>query len=128
MIADPELITQASKSMFASSETLYDAVKKVADDAGGLEPGEFTGIAEVVEAANLWMNDFIANHRCDIEDLAMFLAVHAETMVETDDYTASQFEQYADQFTDARGTAPAPVRPGPDPEDRMPVDGYSVAV
>ncbi|MFB9658161.1 hypothetical protein ACFQS3_18125 [Glycomyces mayteni] len=128
MIVDSERLTNASKALFTTSDLLYDAVKKVADESEALEPGDFTGIAELVEAARRWMDDLVAAHRCDIEDFAMFLAVHAETMVEADDYTASQFEQYASEFTEARGDAPAPVRPGPASEDRLVVDGESVAV
>lgn len=128
MIVEPEQITAAAGSMFTASEALYVSVKNVADECGKLDAAEFTGIAEIMEAARLWMDDYVAVHRSDIEDFAMFLAVHAETMVEVDEYAATDFDQYAGEFSEFRGDAPAPVRPGPDPEDQMPRDGLSVAV
>ncbi|GAA2266599.1 hypothetical protein GCM10009853_019760 [Glycomyces scopariae] len=128
MIVDPERLTEVSRALFASSGNLYDAVKRIADESGRLEPGGFTGIAEAVGAAGRWLDDLIAAHRCDVEDFAMFLAVHAETMVEADDFTASQFEQYAPEFTEARGDAPSPIKPATAPEDRLAVDGESLAV
>jgi hypothetical protein len=128
VIVDPEQITAAAETLFVSSEALYSSVKAVADESDGLVAGEFTGIAEAVEASRVWMNDYIATLRCDIEDFAMFLAVHAETMVEADEYTASQFTEYAEAFTEFRSEAPTPVRPGLAPEDQLVRDGQNVAV
>lgn len=129
MVLDPEMLTDASTVLFASSENLYTAIRSVGDQSGSLAPGEFTGIAEAAEAAAVWMDRYIAVHRCDIEEFAMFLAVHAETEVAADDFNAAMFEGIAAEILpDDRGDVPAPVRPGPDPAAALPRDGASVAV
>lgn len=118
--------------LFAASEAIYAAMNTLAADTGGLEGSAeavaFSGIAECVQAAQLWESEYIALHRLDIEDAAMSAAVSAESSEEVDSYVSSMFDQYAGSYFPDGRTVPAPERPAPAPSVVMPRDGESVAM
>lgn len=125
-------VRSGAEDLFASSDAIYGAMNTLAEESdkldGSPEAAGFAGIAEALQAARLWESDYIAVHRADIEDTAMFAAVCAESTEEVDGYTAAMFDQYADAYFPEGRTSPAPERPGPDPSDQMPRGGESVAV
>ncbi|MCH7232973.1 hypothetical protein L0U85_19250 [Glycomyces sp. L485] len=133
---EPEEVRGAAETMFEVSDEIYEKMRTVGDAAAALEGSadtvEFTGIAEVLQASEIWECDYIATHRADIEDLAEFLTVHAETSIENDKYVASMFDRYATSddfpFDPDYRTAPPAERPAPDPADQMPRGGESLAV
>lgn len=128
----PEEVASGARTLFAASEAIYEAMKILSDDTSKLEnsaeAAAFSGIAECVQAAQLWDSDYIAVHRADIEDAAMAAAVSAASSEEVDGHVSSMFDQYADTYFPDGRSVPAPVRPAPDPSAQMPRDGESVAV
>ncbi|THV40638.1 hypothetical protein [Glycomyces buryatensis] len=129
---EPEAVRAGAEAMFAASEAIYEAMNTLVQESspleGSAEAVEFVGIAECVQAVQVWETDYIAVHRADIEDLAMSAAISAETSAEADGDISSAFDQYADSYFPDGRTAPAPERPAPDPSTQMPVNGESVAV
>lgn len=128
----PEEVESGATTLFAASETIYTAMKVLADESskleGSAEAAGFTGIAECVQAAQVWESDYIAVHRADIEDAAMSAAVSAASSEEVDNYVSSMFDQYADSYFEDGRKSPAPVRPDPESSSQMPRGGESVAV
>ncbi|MEU6860396.1 hypothetical protein AB0B28_16185 [Glycomyces sp. NPDC046736] len=118
--------------LFSASEAIYNAMNSLASDTGGLEgsaeAAAFAGIAECIQASQIWESEYIALHRLDIEDAAMSAAVSAESSEEVDTYVSSMFDQYADSYFPDGRNAPAPERPAPNPSVVMPRDGESVAM
>lgn len=129
---DAESVRSGAEILFAASDLIYEAMNTLATDtakiAGGAESDGFVGIAECVEAAQLWDAKYIAVHRADIEDAAMSAAVSAESSEEVDYVTASMFEQYAENYFENGRNSPTPERPAPDPSAQMPRDGESAAM
>lgn len=127
----PEEVSAGAEVLFAASEALYDAMKILADESdkldGSAEAAGFPGIAECLQAAQVWESDYIPTHRADIEDAAMSAAVSAASSEEVDNYVSSMFDAYADSYSEGRN-APAPVRPDPDPSAQLSRGGESVAV
>lgn len=128
---DPEVVRTGTDALFDASDQIYDAMNKLAGESdkleGSPEAAGFTGIAECLEASQVWETKYIAVLRADIEDTAMLAAVCLESNEDVDSLISSTFEQYADEYYDGR-TSPVPERPGPDPSAQMPRDGESVVV
>lgn len=128
----PEEVSAGAEVLFAASDALYAAMKVLADESGKLdgsaEVAGFSGIAECLQAAQVWESDYIPAHRADIEDAAMSAAVSAASSEEVDNYVSSMFDQYADSYFEDGRESPAPVRPDPNPSSQMPRGGESVAV
>jgi hypothetical protein len=127
-----ESVETGAKALFTASESIYEAMSTLSSQAGELEgsaeAGGFTGVAECVQAAQIWESNYVAVHRADIEDAAMSAAVSASSSEEVDGYVSSMFDQYSDSYFPEGRNFPAPVRPDPDPSVRMARDGESVAV
>ncbi|MBO3733127.1 hypothetical protein [Glycomyces niveus] len=128
----PEIVQSGAETLGAASEEIYRAMNTLAEASGKLEgtaeAGGFAGIAECVQAVQLWESDYIAVHRADIEDAALCAAVSAASSEEVDTYVSSMFSEYADSYFPEGRTTPAPERPAPDPSTQMPRGGESVAV
>lgn len=127
-----EAVRSGAETLFAASEAIYTSMNTLSEKSdelqGSIEAAGFTGIAECLQASQVWESDYIAVHRADIEDAAMSAAVSAESSEEVDNYVSSMFDQYADSYFPDGRTVPVPERPGPDPSAQMPLGGERMAV
>jgi hypothetical protein len=127
-----ESIETGARTLFTASELIYGAMSTLSKDMGSLEGSAeaagFSGIAECVQASQIWESDYIAVHRADIEDAAMSAAVSAASSEEVDNYVSSMFDQHTDTYFPEGRDSPVPVRPDPDPSSQMPRGSESVAV
>lgn len=127
-----EQVRSGAETLFLVSEEIYNAMNTLAQVSDPLdcsaEAAGFAGIAECIQAVQIWESDYITVHRADIEDAAMSAAVSAASTEEVDGYVSSMFDQYADSYFPEGRNVPAPVRPDAEASSLMPRDGESVAV
>ncbi|QSB05489.1 hypothetical protein [Natronoglycomyces albus] len=99
-LMDEDAVHSAASSLFDTHEDI-DAAGRPAWDASARAAADHSGAqlahpATLRDLSDAWRAGRYRALGRDVEELAMFLAVHVETSVSMDEFTASMFAQHAD--------------------------------
>lgn len=99
-LVNEEALHSAAKSLFAYAEEIEDTGRPVwaasSDVHSDLDPSQLTSPKVLQELGDVWRAFRLRQVCNEVEDVAKFLAVHVETAVAMDEFSASMFAEFAD--------------------------------